>query len=80
MVYSKIDIFTTVVRATHGLKLVVGATHTPADILAVDILAAALTLFSRVHQRKVAVKPRKLKSLAGCYNYKGNELAQNSMK
>ncbi len=30
--------------------------------------------------RKVAVKPRKLKSLASCYNYKGNELVQYSMK
>ncbi len=82
MVYSTLDIFTTLVstrgRVTHSLKLVVGATHTPADIL-----AAALTLLSRVksriHQRKVAVKSRKLKSLAGCYNYyRGNELAQYS--
>ncbi len=42
------------------------------------VLEAALTPLSRVksriHQRKVAVKPRKLKSLAGCYNYRGNEL------
>ena len=44
-----------------------------------DILAAALTLLSRVHQRKVAVKP-KLKGLAGCSNYRGNELAQYSVK
>ncbi len=27
-----------------------------------------------------AVEPRKLTSLAGCYNYSGNELAQYSVK
>ncbi len=68
MVYSTLDIFTTIVstrdRVTHRVKLVVGATEPPADVL-----AAALTLLSRV-QLKVA----------GCYNYKGNELVQYRVK
>ncbi len=60
MVYSTLDIFTTVVstrgRITYSIaKLVVGATHTPSLLL-----AAALTLLSRVHQWKVAVKTEKI--------------------
>ncbi len=31
------------------------------------------------HKNKVA-DPRKLKSLAGCYNYKGNELAMGHVR
>ncbi len=42
-------------RVTLSLKLVIGATHTPADII-----AAALTLLSRYTQRNVAVKTLKI--------------------
>ncbi len=83
MVYFTLDIVTTVVstrgRVTKSIKLVVelvvGATHTPADIL-----AAALTLLSRVkrrvYQRKVTVKTEIIEeNLAGCYI-----LRQYSMK
>ncbi len=53
VVYSTLDIFTTVVsargRITHKVKLVVGLPTPQANIL-----AAALTWLSRLHQRKVA--------------------------
>ncbi len=44
---------------SQGVKLGVGASHTPADIL-----AAALTLLGRLQQRKVAVKTRKTGKLS----------------
>ncbi len=64
MVYSTLDIFTTVVstrgRVTHSVKLVVGLLTPPADIL-----AAALTLLGRVSQKKVAVKTKKIEEKFG---------------
>ncbi len=60
MVYSTLDIFTTVVstrgRVTHRIKLVVGWLPTPPA----DILAAALTGLSWLHRRKVAIKTKKI--------------------
>ncbi len=41
----------------------------------VVILTAALTQLGRLHQRKVALKTWTVVNLAGCYNRKGNELA-----
>ncbi len=68
MVYYTLGIFTAVVstrKSNSQVKLVVGATH----ILA-DILAETLTLLSRVMSWGTPEE-----GISGCYNYRGNELA-----
>ncbi len=67
MVYSTLDIFTTVVstrgRVTHSLKLVVGCSNPVEQAKELG-----------TPEEGSCKTPRKLKSLVGCYNYRGYEL------